>query len=129
MTSSAYVLSAVIIHHSGGAHCPSNLKEETTNSAATHWPRDSVNFAKFPPPAILRLWPSCEMIARQYARWRRRISLRDGAPGDRASGASGGLHTFARNQRIIERAHGDLARKPKGWLEYEPGHAAETREV
>jgi hypothetical protein len=30
---------------------------------------------------------------------------------------------------IVERAHGDLARKPKGWLEYEPGHAAETREA
>jgi hypothetical protein len=30
---------------------------------------------------------------------------------------------------IVERAHGDLARKPKGWLEYEPGHVAETPEA
>ena len=30
---------------------------------------------------------------------------------------------------IAERAHGDLARKPKGWLKYELGHAPVTREV
>jgi hypothetical protein len=36
----------------------------------------------FPQSAVLRLWPRCEMPARQYARWRRRISLGDGAPGD-----------------------------------------------
>jgi hypothetical protein len=30
---------------------------------------------------------------------------------------------------IVERAHGDLARKPKRWLEYELGHAADTREA
>ena len=30
---------------------------------------------------------------------------------------------------VVEGAHSNLARKPKGWLEYEPGHAAETREA
>ena len=30
---------------------------------------------------------------------------------------------------ILERAHGNLARKPKRWIEHELGHAAETREA
>src|SRR5262249_7352890 len=57
-----------------------------------------LNVSKFSRP-VLRLWPKREMPVRQYARWRRRISLRDGAPGDRADAASEGLHTFVRSQR------------------------------
>jgi hypothetical protein len=30
---------------------------------------------------------------------------------------------------IVERAHGNFARKPKRWVEHEIGHAAETREA
>jgi hypothetical protein len=30
---------------------------------------------------------------------------------------------------IVERAHGNVAGKPKRWLEHELGHAAETREA
>src|SRR6266511_1145130 len=55
--------------------------------------------ANFLQPAGLRLLPTRETLARQYARWRRRISLRDDAPGDRAYVATGGLHTFVRTQQ------------------------------
>jgi hypothetical protein len=30
---------------------------------------------------------------------------------------------------VVEGAHSNLARKPKGWLEHEIRHAAETREA
>ena len=69
------------------------------------------------------------MPVRQYARWRRRISLRDGAPGDRADAASEGYIRSCEVSGIVERAHGNVAGKPKRWLEHELGHAAETREA
>ena len=40
-----------------------------------------------------------ETLAQQYACWRRRIPLRDGAQCDRACVATGGLHTFVRTQQ------------------------------
>jgi hypothetical protein len=40
------------------------------------------------------------------------------------------LTTIAqRSPDVVERAHGNLARKPKRWLEHELGHVAETRET
>src|SRR6516164_851266 len=55
--------------------------------------------ANFPQSAVLRLLPTRETLAQQYACWRRRIPLRDGAQCDRAYVATGGLHTFVRAQR------------------------------
>src|SRR5262249_57789513 len=59
--------------------------------------------ANFPRPAALRLLPTRETLARQHARWPRRISLRDGAPCDRAYVATGALHTF---ERTLQRRRG-----------------------
>src|SRR5262245_37705582 len=42
---------------------------------------------------------SRKTLAQRYARWPRRISLRDGAQRDRAYAATGGLHTFARTRQ------------------------------
>src|SRR5215472_4009341 len=58
-----------------------------------------VRITLFPEPAVLRLWPTRKTLAQRYARWPRRISLRDGAQRDRAYAATGGLHTFARTRQ------------------------------
>src|SRR6516225_3442286 len=95
-----------------------------------HGPRPSAIVSNFPQPAVLRLLPTRETLARQHARWPRRISLRDGAQRDRACVATGGLHTFVRTQqRVVERAHSNVARKTKGWLEHKIRHAVGTREA
>src|SRR6516165_7058849 len=64
-----------------------------------HSPRPSAIVSNFPQPAVLRLLPTRETLARQHARWPRRISLRDGGQRDRACVATGGLHTFVRTQQ------------------------------
>src|SRR6516165_2857850 len=95
-----------------------------------HGPRPSAIVSNFPQPAVLRLLPTRETLARQHARWPRRISLRDGAQRDRACVATGGLHTFVRTQqRVVERAHSNVARKTKGWLEHKIRHAVGTRKA
>src|SRR5262249_56111526 len=60
--------------------------------------RESIS-RNFPQSAVLRLLPTRETLPQQYACWRRRIPLRDGAQCDRAYVAIGGLHTFVRTQR------------------------------
>src|SRR5215831_2584588 len=62
-------------------------------------PRPAAIVSNFPQPAVLRLLPMRETLAQQYARWRRQRPLRDGAQGDRAYVATGGLHTFVRTQQ------------------------------
>src|SRR5262245_11891830 len=54
-----------------------------------HGPRPSAIVSNFPQPAVLRLLPTRETLARQHARWPRRISLRDGGQRDRACVATG----------------------------------------
>src|SRR5262245_35127044 len=58
-----------------------------------------VGITLFPQPAVLRLWPRRATLSQRYARWPRRISLRDRAQRDRAYTATGGLHTFARTRQ------------------------------
>ncbi len=55
--------------------------------------------SNLPQPAVLRLLPTRETIAQQYARFHRRIPLLDGALGDRAYVATAGLQTFVRTQQ------------------------------
>ena len=85
--------------------------------------------ANFPQSAVLRLLPTRETLAQQYACWRRRIPLRDGAQCDRAYVATGAYIRSCELSGVVERAHSNVARKTKGWLEHEIHHAAETREA
>src|SRR5882757_4032950 len=50
--------------------------------------RESIS-RNFPQSAVLRLLPTRETLPQQYACWRRRIPLRDGAQCDRAYVATG----------------------------------------
>src|SRR6516225_11489147 len=94
-----------------------------------HGPRPSAIVSNFPQPAVLRLLPTRETLARQHARWPRRISLRDGGQRDRACVATGAYIRSCELSSVVERAHSNVARKTKGWLEHEIHHAAETREA
>src|SRR6516165_4163025 len=94
-----------------------------------HSPRPSAIVSNFPQPAVLRLLPTRETLARQHARWPRRISLRDGGQRDRACVATGAYIRSCELSSVVERAHSNVARKTKGWLEHEIHHAAETREA
>jgi len=61
--------------------------------------RGSNESSNFPQRAVLRLSPTRERLAQQYARSRHRTPLRDGAPCDCADVAAGDLHTFVRTQQ------------------------------
>jgi hypothetical protein len=74
----------------------------------------NVRVSNFPQPAVLRLLPTRETLPQQYARWRRRIPLRDGAQGDRAVWQPGAYIRSCELGSVVERAHSNVARKAKG---------------
>src|SRR5262249_23134606 len=85
--------------------------------------------ANFPQSALLRLLPTRETLAQQYACWRRRISLRDGAQCDRAYVATGAYIRSCELSGVVERAHSNVARKTKEWVEHKIRHAVGTRGI
>src|SRR5262245_33846537 len=94
-----------------------------------HGPRPAAIVSNFPQPAVLRLLPMRETLAQQYARWRRRIPLRDGVQGDRPMWQPGAYIRSCELSSVVERTHSNVARKTKGWLEHEIHNAGKTREA
>src|SRR6266446_4758836 len=78
-----------LIHH----------KANAPYQGLSYGPKPAAIVSNLLQPAVLRLLPTRETLAQQYARWPRRISLRDGAQRARACVATGGLHTFVRTQQ------------------------------
>jgi len=81
-----------------------------------------------PSPAGVRR-PTRKTLAQRYARWPRRISLRDRAQRDRALRQPAAYIRSGELGSVVEGAEGNVVRKAKGWLEHEIRHAAETREA
>src|SRR5215471_10930941 len=78
---------------------PNSTKPTFPIRVSSYGPRPAAIVSNFPQPAVLRPLPTRETLAQQYARWHRRIPLRDGAQCDRAYVATGDLHTFVRTQQ------------------------------
>src|SRR5262249_6423723 len=111
---------------------PATRAHRRTSLAACrlkHGPKPSAIVSNFLQPAVLRLLPTRETLARQHAHWPRRISLRDGAQAIAPMWQPGAYIRSCELSSVVERAHSNVARRTKGWLEHEIHHAAETREA